>query len=79
MVAAQAGSEACLQALLEAGASVEAANDDGWTALHGAAASGSAECVRALIAAGASVCARNEVRRSRQQRRCCSVGSPAYS
>jgi cytohesin len=57
-VAARAGTVEVVQALLDAGAKVDAANDAGYTALHGAALEGNAVVVRALLKAGAPVGAR---------------------
>ena len=48
-----------MQALLDAGADVEAKNDDGWTPLHAAAWHDNSEALVALLEAGADVNARN--------------------
>ena len=53
MFAAQQGLSVCCQVLLEAGAAVELANDEGFTALHFAALNSHEESVRVLLAAGA--------------------------
>lgn len=46
--------------LIEAGADLNAASDDGWTALIGAVNAGSIEAVRVLLTAGADVNIKNE-------------------
>ncbi len=51
--------EAAVQALLEAGADVNAANEGAFTALHCAAFSGLPELARMLVAAGAAIDARD--------------------
>lgn len=53
--AARGKSESCVMALLEAGASPEAQDAKGQSALQWAAFSGAEACVRALIQAGADV------------------------
>jgi ankyrin repeat protein len=55
--AAEAGHEPCLRALLEAGAAVDATDEDSATALLFAAAHSHAACVEILVAAGASLAA----------------------
>ena len=45
----------CIQALVEAGVLVNAADSNGWTALHAAARHGIVEVVQTLVAAGADV------------------------
>ena len=47
-----------VRALLEHGAEVNAQQEGGWTALHGAAQNGDVETARLLIAAGANVALR---------------------
>ena len=49
------GRRACVEALLAAGADVEAVNNSGNSALVYACATGKLECVEALLAGGASV------------------------
>lgn len=51
-MAADGGHEDCLRALVERGASVEAADTLGLTALHWAAAAGREPCLQALLDAG---------------------------
>jgi ankyrin repeat protein len=55
LVGSRAGSAAAVEALVKAGASVEAATSTGETALHLAAQAGSAETASALVAGGATV------------------------
>ena len=57
MVGCRAGNAAIVRRLLEAGASMQAIDLVGSTALHEAAASGSTECVQLLLAAGACLTA----------------------
>ena len=45
----------CVKALIEAGADLNAKENDGWTALHLAARNGKLDCVKALIEAGADL------------------------
>jgi ankyrin repeat protein len=54
-MAAQNGHERCMQALLEAGADIEAVDCQGLTALHHSAVEGQLGCVRMMLAAGACV------------------------
>jgi ankyrin repeat protein len=51
------GSEACVLALLAAGASVDAADKEGVTPLHEAALPGNITCMQLLLGAGASTTA----------------------
>ena len=55
MAASRSGTLECVLALLEAGANVAQAAEDGWTALIFASAEDHLECVRALLEAGADV------------------------
>lgn len=57
-----------MQALLEAGADVNASDMEQLTAIMGAAARGQADCVRLLLAAGASLTAPIDVRLFRAAR-----------
>ena len=54
-MAAWNGHEAVVKALIEAGADVNKARDDGWTPLYTAASNGHEAVVKALIEAGADV------------------------
>ena len=54
-MAALNGQEAVVKALIEGGADVNKADDDGWTPLYTAAANGHEAVVKALIEAGADV------------------------
>jgi hypothetical protein len=56
-IAVSKGHEGCLRALLELGASLEAADHHAHTALHWAAASGQQGCLRVLLERGASLAA----------------------
>ena len=49
----------CVKALIEAGADLNAKENDGWTALHLAACNGKLDCVKALIEAGADLNAKD--------------------
>eukprot|EP00747_Dinoflagellata_sp_TGD_P166910 gnl/TRDRNA2_/TRDRNA2_190458_c0_seq1.p1 gnl/TRDRNA2_/TRDRNA2_190458_c0~~gnl/TRDRNA2_/TRDRNA2_190458_c0_seq1.p1 ORF type:complete len:222 (-),score=53.37 gnl/TRDRNA2_/TRDRNA2_190458_c0_seq1:95-760(-) len=59
MFSAQAGSEGCVQMLLDANADVNAFEEDGWTALHFAAKEGNFEVCSKLMAAKADTNATN--------------------
>ena len=50
--AAEKGRTRCVEAMLAGGADVNAADDDGWTALHFAAADGTPELVQLLLGKG---------------------------
>ncbi|RYG45527.1 ankyrin repeat domain-containing protein, partial [archaeon] len=52
-LACQEGHDACVRALLDTGANVEAVAKNGRTPLRAARSSGHAACVRALLYAGA--------------------------
>jgi ankyrin repeat protein len=57
--AARYGSDGGVRFFIKRGASVDGADESGWTALHWAAAKPSLECVDALLLGGASVSAIN--------------------
>ena len=50
--AAEKGRTACVEAMLEGGADVNAKDDDGWTALHFAAGDGTPELIKLLLSKG---------------------------
>ena len=60
MAACFSGHEQCALALIKAGANVNAAEEDGWTALMHACDGGHEQCARALIEAGANIEATDE-------------------